>query len=142
MQEALDYIKNNLIDSDGGMYLTVDSLTEINIITGSNNITLRKINVNPYGFDKMYMNKELIEDKLYQIIDQFNEKKITSTKFYSILWNKMHPFYDENVRTCKMLLANDDIIRQNNYIDKFVLYIKQCYCIYWSVEKIQKVKIQ
>ena len=85
MQEALDYIKNNLIDSDGGMYLTVDSLIEINIITGSNNITLRKINVNPYGFDKMYMNKELIEDKLYQIIDQFNEKKITSTKFYSIL---------------------------------------------------------
>ena len=67
------------------MYLTVDSLIEINIITGSNNITLRKINVNPYGFDKMYMNKELIEDKLYQIIDQFNEKKITSTKFYSIL---------------------------------------------------------
>ena len=25
----------------------------------------------PYGFDKMYMDKELIEDKIYQIIDQF-----------------------------------------------------------------------
>ena len=71
MQEALVYIKNNLIDSDGGMYLTVTSLTEINkIITGSNNITLRKVNVNPYGFDKMYMDKELtelIEDKIYLI---------------------------------------------------------------------------
>ena len=53
------YIENNLIGSDGGMYLTVDSLIEINnIITGSNNITLRKVNVKPYGFHKMYMDKE------------------------------------------------------------------------------------
>ena len=41
------------------MYLTVDSLIKTNnIITGSNNITLRKVNVKPYGFDKMYMDKE------------------------------------------------------------------------------------
>ena len=52
------------------MHLTVDSLKEIyNIITSSNNITLRKVNVKPYGFDEMYVDKELIEDKLYQIID-------------------------------------------------------------------------
>ena len=31
------------------------------------------------------MDKELTEDKLYQIIHQFNERKITSTNFYSIL---------------------------------------------------------
>ena len=75
------------------MYLTVDSLIEINnIIAGLNNTTLRKVNLKPYGFDKMCMNKELIEDKLYQIIDQFNERKLTSTKFYSILSNKIHPF--------------------------------------------------
>ena len=96
------------------MYLTADFLIEINNIKiGSNVITLRKVNVKPYGFDKMYMDKELIEDKLYQIIDQFNERKITSTKFNSILLNKTHPFYDENGRTCKILFANDDIIRQN-----------------------------
>ena len=66
LHKALVYIENNLIDSDGGMYLTVDTLIETNnIITGSNNITLRKVNVKPYGFDKMYMDKELIEDKLY-----------------------------------------------------------------------------
>ena len=48
------------------MYLTVDSLIKIiNIVTGSNNITLRKVNVKPYGFDKMYMDKESMEDKLY-----------------------------------------------------------------------------
>ena len=27
----------------------------------------------------MYIDKELIEDKFYQITDQFNERKITST---------------------------------------------------------------
>ena len=66
LQKDLVYIENNLIDSDSGMYLTVDSLIEINnIITGSNNINLKKVNVKPYEFDKMYMDKELIEDKLY-----------------------------------------------------------------------------
>ena len=41
------------------MCLTVDSLIEINnIITGSNNITLRKVNVKPYEFDKKYMDKK------------------------------------------------------------------------------------
>ena len=104
-----------MIDSDGGMYLTVDSLIEINnIITGSDNITLRKVNAKPYGFDKMYMDKELIGDKLYQIIDKFNERKITSTKFYSILLNKIHPFYDVNGRMCKVLFANNDIIITQN----------------------------
>ena len=88
------------------------TLIEINdIITGSNKITLRKVNVKSYGFDKMYMDKELIEDKLYQIIDQFNERKITSTKSYSILFNKMH-FMMEMVERV-ILFANDDIIRQN-----------------------------
>ena len=101
------------------MYLTTDSLIEINnIITGSNNIKLRKVNVKPYAFDNIYMDKELIEDKLYQIIDPFSEIQITSTKFYSILLKK---FYDGNGRTCKIERANGDVIRQNiqtnlNYI--------------------------
>ena len=105
------YIKKNLIDSDGGMYLTVHSLIEINnIITVSNNITLRKVNVKPNGFDKMHLGKVLIDDKPYQIIDQFNERKITCAKFYSILLNKIHSFYNGNGRTCKILFANDGII--------------------------------
>ena len=61
--------------------MTADSLIEINnILTGSNSITLRKVNVKPYGFDKMYIDKVMIEVNLYQIIDQFNTRKITSTK--------------------------------------------------------------
>ena len=105
--KVLVYIENNLIDCDGGMYLTGDSLIVINnIITGLNNITLRIVNVKPYGFDKMYMDKEIIED-----IER--KRKITSTKFYSILSNKVHPYHHGNGRTCKILLANDDIIWQN-----------------------------
>ena len=61
----------------------------------------------------MYMDRELIKDKLHQMIDQFNERKITSTKFYLMLLNKIHPFYDGNDRTCKTLFTNDNMIRQN-----------------------------
>ena len=104
LQKALVYIEYNLIDSDGGMYLIVDCLIEINnIMTGSNNITLRKVNVKPYRFDKVYMDKELIEDKLYQIMDQFNERKNTSSKFYSIFFNKIHPFMMEMVERVRLL---------------------------------------
>ena len=85
------------------MYLKVNSLIEVNdIITHSNNINLRKVHVKPYAFDKINMDKGLIEEKLYQIINQFNERKITSTKFNSKLLNKKHIFYDGNGRTCKI----------------------------------------
>ena len=56
LTKALIYMKNKLIDSDKNMYLNVDSLIDIsNIITGSNNISLRKVNVKPYGCDKIYV---------------------------------------------------------------------------------------
>ena len=70
LKEALISTKNHLTDSDKNIYLTVDSLIDINsMITDSNNITLRKVNVKPYGYDKMYVDKDLIEDKLYQLIE-------------------------------------------------------------------------
>ena len=40
----MSYIENNLIESDGNMYLTVDSLIKIyNIINGLDNITVGKV---------------------------------------------------------------------------------------------------
>ena len=36
-----------------------------NIITGSNNITLRKVNVRQCGSNKTYIIEYLIEDKIY-----------------------------------------------------------------------------
>ena len=56
---------------------------------GLNSITLRKVNVEPYGCDKMFMEKDLIQNKLYQLIDQFNERKINIEIFilpYLILY--------------------------------------------------------
>ena len=46
-------------------------------------------------------------------MERFDKGKIKFTKFYSILFNKIHPFYDGNDRTCKILFPNDGKIRQN-----------------------------
>ena len=51
---GIDIQKYNIIDSDNNIYLTVDSFIDTNNkITSSNNITRRKVNVKPYGYDKM-----------------------------------------------------------------------------------------
>ena len=50
-----------------------------------NNIASRKFNVKSCGYDKMYMGKGLIEDKLYQSAHQFNERRINHRDFYSTL---------------------------------------------------------
>lgn len=59
LKKALTYKSNKLIDSDDDMYLTAaDSLIDIkNIITGSNNIFLRKGNVQPCGHEKINVDK-------------------------------------------------------------------------------------
>ena len=73
------------------------------MVLGSTNITLRNINVKPCGCDKMHMDKDLIKDKLYELIDQFNERKINRRDFYSVLLDNTQPFYDGNKRTCKII---------------------------------------
>ena len=122
LKKALTYIKNNLFDSDNNMYVTVDLLIDINnIITGSKNITLRKFNVKPYVYDKMYMDKDLIEDKHYKLIDQSNERKINYKDFYFALLGKISPFYDENGRTCKifyLLNFGQKIMDESHYNSK------------------------
>ena len=42
-------------------------------MTGLNNITLRKVNLKPCKYAKMHMDKDLIEDEQYQLVDQLNE---------------------------------------------------------------------
>ena len=48
------------------------------------------------------MDKDQIEDKLYQIIDQSNQKKIKPTNSLIFL-NEIHSFYDGNGRTFKII---------------------------------------
>ena len=77
-----------MIDSDGNMYLIVEILLEISSII---NITFRKLNVKPSGFDKGYVNNDLIEFTFYQKLGQFNEMK-TTTKFFLIILNEIRQF--------------------------------------------------
>ena len=94
VRNALVQIKKSPFDSDDNMYLNVHSLRNMNtIITVSSNIILGKVNVKYWGYDKMYMDKHLIEEKPYQLVDQFNERKINHRDFYSALLDKIHPFH-------------------------------------------------
>ena len=52
------------------------------------------------------MDKDLIENKLYKIIDQFNERKTTPAQLYSIRLKKSHPFYGGNGRTSKSMFGS------------------------------------
>ena len=85
------------------MYLTVDSLIDTNnIITGLDNVDMDMVKcISPYGYGEMYIDKDLIEDKLHQLIDQFNERKISLKDFYTEFLENIHPFYDRNGRTFK-----------------------------------------
>ena len=54
--------------------------------------------------DMMYRDKDLIEDKLYELIDQFNKRNnFYHRNLYFALLNNMHPFYDGNESTFKVL---------------------------------------
>ena len=77
-------------------------MIEINNITGSNNITPRKVNVKPYGCGKMYTDKDLIEYILYHFIDPGNKININWRDFYFESLDNIHPFYDGNERTCNI----------------------------------------
>ena len=108
LKKAIVYKKNNLKELDSNMHLTVGSLIATkDIITGASNITLRKVNAKSHGFDKVQIENDLIEDRLYQITDQFSEKKIAPAKFYLIFLHEIHSFYDGNGKLCKVLFAND-----------------------------------
>ena len=55
----------------------------------------------------MYMDKDLIENKLYQLIDQFIERKINHKDLYFPLLENIHPFHDGTGITCKILFAGN-----------------------------------
>ena len=117
MIRACNFKDNELINNDGDLYLTVDSLIRINnLITDSHNIQLRQINVKPAFYDKQYMDFTRIESELYRLVDQFNERKITARTFCDIFLDKIYPFADENGRTCKILF--EDKIQNFNEIYK------------------------
>ena len=107
MKSTLEYKNVCLTDKNSDRFLTVDSLITLNnIITGSRNVTLRDINVKAPGYNKVYLDKSLIKPALYQLTDEFNERKVTHKEFCDTFLNLIHPFRNENDRTCKILFAD------------------------------------
>ena len=103
MIKAYKYIQSELLTIDGDLFLTVDSLITLNnIITNSNNITLRQINVKPAGYNKQYMHFNQIESELYRLIDQFNDRYISKRYFIKKFLDEIHPFLDGNGRLFKL----------------------------------------
>ena len=121
MINAREFKNKELINKDGNLFLTVDSLIRLNnYITGSHNIQHRQINVKPAFYIRQYMDFTKIESELYRFVDQFNERKITPRTFCDIFLDKIHPFADENARTCK-LLFEDKIHHFDEFYKKPVL---------------------
>ena len=107
LTQALTYKSTELVTSDGDLLLTVDSLITLNnIITGSNNLSLRSVNVRPAFYKKQYLDFTKIEFELYKLVDLFNDRYITNRQFYQTFLNEIHPFLDGNGRTCKILFEN------------------------------------
>ena len=104
---ACNFKDKELINKEGDLYLTFDSLITINnYVTGSNNMQLRQINVKPAFYDKQYMDFSQIESELYVLVDKFNERQITTRCFRSKFLDEIHPFSDGNGRTCKILFED------------------------------------
>ena len=103
MLKAYKYIQRELLTSDGDLFFTLDSLITLNnIITNSNNISLRQINVKPAGYNKQQMHFDRIESELYRLIDQFNDRYISKRYFIKKFLNEIHPFSDGNGRLVKL----------------------------------------
>ena len=104
IKNVCNFKNKQLINKDGDLFLTVDSLITINsLITNSNTIQLRQINVKSAFHNKQYMDFTMIESELYTLVDKFNERQITTRHFCDIFLDKIHPFSDGNGRTCKIL---------------------------------------
>ena len=81
-------------------FLTVDSLIHLNnLITGSNNLELRKVNVRPTGYYRSYMDWCNVEFALYALVDYFNYCLITKKEFCEMFLNDIHLFKNGNGRT-------------------------------------------
>ena len=106
-----------LLSIEGDLFLTVDSLITLNnYITSSNNLSLRQINVKPAFYNKQYMDFRDIETELYILIDQFNDRYISTRDFCKKFLDEIHPFSDGNGRTLKILFE-DHYGQRNNLSD-------------------------
>ena len=117
LRSAYEFRERYLIDQDGDLFLTVDSLISLNnIITGSRNTHLSTSEVMPAGFNRRYMDANKIELALYVLVDDFNNRRITHREFVLGFLDKIHPFADGNGKTCKILFAGKiEMLHASNF---------------------------
>ena len=104
LTSAYIFKKNFLTTSDNHLYLTLDSLIEINnLILNKHNQNLRQAQVKSLGYNFPYMHFSKINTNLQSLIDRFNDRQLTKTSFLKEFLN-IHPFLDGNSRTVKVLM--------------------------------------
>ena len=102
MKHAHDFKNQELINKNGDLLHTVDSLIRINnLITNSHNLHLRRVNVKPAGYDKHYMDASRIEGELYILVDKFSDRLITPREFCSAFLDKIYPLQTGTVEHAK-----------------------------------------
>ena len=104
LTSAYIFKKTFLTTSDNNLYFTLDSFIGINnIILNKHNQKLRQTQVKPLGYNFQYMHFSKIETNLQSLIDRFNDRQLTKTKFLKEFLD-IHLFLDGNGRTVKVLM--------------------------------------
>ena len=104
LKKAFIFKKNYLLTENNDLFLTLDSLIEVNnIVLNKNNTSLRGCQVRPAGFKFEYMHFSKIDFELQILIDKFNDRMVSKVGFLK-QFLYIHPFIDGNGRTVKILM--------------------------------------
>ena len=105
LREAWDLKKHYMNNEEGDLFVTLDSLIELNsIIAGKKNNRIRITNVKPAGYNCIYMHYNNIHFALQILIDNYNDRRIIKTESFK-RFLEIHPFEDGNGRTVKILFV-------------------------------------
>lgn len=66
-----------------------------------NSVPLGNVSAKTSGYNKMFVGKEVIKDNLHNIVNKFNERKISNGKFYLKSLKEIHPFCEKMERLKK-----------------------------------------
>ena len=104
LKKAYLFKEKNLKNQQGDLFLTFDSVIEINnIILNQTNTSLRRCQVRPAGYKFKYMHFSVIDSHLQILIDNFNDRFVSKREFVKKFLH-IHPFIDGNGRTVKILM--------------------------------------